>query len=136
VGILEVPSDAKLPAGEWRGRVETEPVTLKILPQQAQRSTAEKTESELEYVNYFLATNQAAKALQHAQEALAASPASIDAYIAVGDSKNMQGDAQGALDAYEAALTAFYDRENLPYEPPSLLTHKISMLEEKLAKKP
>ena len=136
VGILEIPASAGIPAERWKGRSEAEPVTVRVLPQQPPPSAPEKLRSELDYVNYFLATNQSALALQHAKAALAASPTDVDAQIALGDSKAAQNDPQGALAAYQTAFQEFHLQSPTPYEQPSLLLEKISKLREKLEAKP
>ena len=135
VGILEVPGSPTVPADQWRGRSETEPVMLKVLPQQPPPSAAEKLRSELDSVNYFLATNQPDLALKHAEAALAASPADVDAQIAVGDSK-AQSDPQDALAAYQTALKEIHSQSPIPSEPPFLLSDKIYKLREKLEGNP
>jgi len=136
VGILEVPASASVSAEQWKGRSETDPVTLKVLPQQPPPSAADRLRSELDAVKYFLVTNQSALALQHAKAALAAGPTDIDAQIALGDSKAAQNDPQGGLAAYQAALQEFQSQSPAPYEPPSLLFEKISKLRKGLKTKP
>lgn len=132
VGILDATNASNLPAGQWHGRAETEPIPLKILAQQTPPSAPEKARNELEYVRFFLATNRPEEALKHAEAAATISPEDIDAQIALGDSKAKQNDLQGALAGYQLALRTFYNQTSLPYEPPSLLIYKRAMLREQL----
>ncbi len=136
VGILEIPADANTPAEQWKGRCETEPLQLRILSQHPPSSAADKLRSELDFVNYFLATNQSGLAVQHAETALASSPDDIDAQIALGDSRRAQNDLKGALAAYRTAMKEFQGQSPAPYEPPSLLVEKISKLGKELEVNP
>lgn len=136
VAVLEVKADVQLPSTQWRGRVETEPVTLKVLPQAKKLSPPEVVSTELDYVSYFLATHQGAMALIHSHKAVAASPTDINANIAMGDSKAMQNDLPGALEAYETARREFYRQHAEAYERPALLLSKIYDLRARMARGP
>ena len=132
VAVLEVARDETFPSALWRGRVESEPVTLKVQPESRKLTAAEAVATELDYVSYFLAVHQGGAALAHAQKAVAANPNDIDAHIAVGDCKATQDDVAGALEAYEAALGQYSRQQSDSYERPTLLLSKISDLRARL----
>jgi len=69
-----------------------------------------------------------AQALQEAQKALAANPHSVFAYVLVGELSEAQGDLQGALGAYEAALSEFCRQHPNGPAPPLLLVQKSAKL--------
>lgn len=136
VAVLEVKDDGALPSGAWRGRVESEPVKLTILPRPAHLAPAEEETLNLQFAYYYQAASDLAHALQSAQEALGAVPNSIPAQILVAQVKEAQGDLQGALESYQTAETQFYIQHPDSYEPPAYLIRKSMELRKNLKSNP
>ena len=134
--VLEVKNDGALPSGAWRGRVESEPVKLTILPRPAHLTPAQEETLKLQFAYYYQAASDLGHALQSAQEALGAVPNSIPAQILVGQVKEAQGDPQGALESYQTAETQFYIQHPDSYEPPTYLIRKSMELRKKLGGQP
>ena len=131
-----MPPDAKIPAGQWRGRVETAPVKLTVQPKPPRLSPEDQMRRELDFADFYLATHQAAKALKHAKNAVAANPKDVRALATVAESKESAGDLQGALAAYSGALAEFVRQNPNPPEPPAHLLDKVRALRDKTDLKP
>ena len=128
--ILEVPPSANLPASAWRGRAESEPVTIKIL--EAALTPSDKEKMELDFAEYFYATGDFAASQERALKVTAANPKSIAAWTIVGDTREHQNDLKGALAAYLTAAGEFNQQYPNSYESPQYLVRKTNQLIEKL----
>lgn len=132
VAVLEVPAETKLPSDRWRGRVESEPVKLKINEKPARLSKEEEERFNLDLARYFMTAGDVKNALDHAQKAMTVNPKSIPALIETGDAKEASGDLEGALSAYQKAMQEFYQQYPDSYEAPEYLIYKTTSLMEKL----
>ncbi|HKW62807.1 MAG TPA: hypothetical protein VJN89_09705 [Candidatus Acidoferrum sp.] len=132
VAVLEMKDDGKPPGDSWRGRAESEPVNLSVIPKPAHLTSAQEEEVALQIARYYETAKDWTHALDSAQKALATNPGSIAAHMLVGDIKEASGDPRGALEAYQAAKEQFYTRFPNSYEPPEYLIEKISLLSAEL----
>lgn len=132
VAMLEVPPNAKLPADRWRGRVESEPVKLRIVERPALLAKTDEEKMNIDLARYYFTAGDMKNAIEHAQKALSLNPKSIAAYIIIGDSKETLGDLEGALAAYQSATREYYQQRPKPYEAPRYLIVKTESLMEKL----
>lgn len=127
VAVLEV-TDRK--AGAWQGRVESEPVMLTVgaLPESPKGPDA--VQSDLDLARYWALAQDWEKSLAAARTAADEDPGSISARMLIGDALYAQKDADGALAAYETALTLFRQQpeKDKPYEPPDYLLNRISQI--------
>ncbi len=132
LAAVEVPVDAKVAADRWRGRVESEPAKLTILPRPDRLTPEEEEKTHLQFARYYQAAKDWTHAQESAQKALAANPKSIPAHILVGEVKEAQGDLRGALEAFQTAQTEFYKQYPESYEAPLYLIYKSAELLAKL----
>lgn len=132
VALLEVSPNAKLPADRWRGRVESDPVKLRIVEKPALLSKTDEERLNIDLARYYFTTRDMKNALEHAQKALSLNPKSIAAHIIIGDAKEGMGDLGGALAAYQSAMREYYLQHPKPYEAPRYLIFKTESLMEKL----
>lgn len=136
VALVEVPADAKVARDRWRGRVESEPVLLRVAERPAQLEKSQEEKSNLDLAYFDNATGDWGLALEHAQKAIAANPHSLPATILVGQAKENQGDLKGALAAYQTAEREFYTQYPKSYEAPLYLIDKTNNLRQKLKGQP
>jgi tetratricopeptide (TPR) repeat protein len=136
VAVVEVPREASMAADAWRGRAESEPVDLTILPSPAKPAAADVERSQLQFAYYYQKRKDWSRALESAQKVLTVAPNSIPAQIVVGQVKEVQGDLHGALKAYQVAEQGFYQQYPDSYEAPLYLIHKSEELADKLKTQP
>jgi tetratricopeptide (TPR) repeat protein len=136
VAVIEVPPQAYLQPDRWRGRVESQPDKLSVKARPARLEPAEQEKLELDLAGYFSVVGDPGRALDHAQKALAANPHSIRAQTIIGESKEAQGDLQGALTAFQTATGEFYRQHPHSYEAPLYLIGRTEDILEKLHPRP
>jgi tetratricopeptide (TPR) repeat protein len=136
VALVEVPAEGKIPSDRWQGRVESEPVRLRIAERATHWQNSEQEKLNLDLAYYDYATGDWRSALEHAQKAIAANPHSVHAAIVVGQAKEKQGDLKGALAAYQMAESKFYAQYPKSEEPPLYLIYKTTSLMQKLGGQP
>jgi len=132
IAVLEVPEGGSLPQDNWRGRVASEPVRMKILPAPVNPSAEEKGTINLQMADFYAVLKDWPNVLASAEEAIAANPKLIRAHMRAADAKEVQGDLKGARDAYGEAKRLFDEQYPNSYEHPLFLIQKISSLDSRL----
>lgn len=95
IATLEVPTEAKLPADRWRGRVESEPVKLSITEMPSRLAGADEEKLDLDFATCYHTVSNLSEALGYAQKDLVSNPNSIPAYILVGGIKEPKATLEG-----------------------------------------
>ena len=130
---LQLPAGREAPPGTWQGRVESQPVALTIAPRPAKQPSKQTEQEQMRFARYYQAAKDWPHALESAQKVRTANKDSIAASLLIGEVKEAQGDLDGALEAFGAGLTQFYQQHPKSYEPPLYTMDKIERIEEQLA---
>jgi len=124
--ILDTAAGA--PAGAWRGRAVSQPVTVTIKPRPDSLPAAEAEQDALEVAHYHAAAAQWDKSLAAARKAAALNPNSIEAHTLIGDALSAGGDKQGAMEAYQTAMAAFNKQNKDPRHVADYLIERMHQL--------
>lgn len=133
--VLEVPPGEPLPPEHWRGRAESEELTLTVKALPEVKTPAEEAKLNQDAALFFAATGSLSEAASHARKSLAADPRSIHARMLLGEVLEAQGDGAAALAAFQGALAEFRRRFPDSYEAPLYLIERAARLQEKVERK-
>jgi hypothetical protein len=132
IAVLEVPSGGELPRENWRGRVASDPVKVKVLPLPANPTPQERASQNLQAADYYAVLKDWPNTLASAEKSIAADPNLIRAHMRIGDAKEAQGDLRGARQAFGTAKRLFDAQYPKTYDDPLFLIQKIADLEARL----
>lgn len=132
IAVLEVPAGRDLPRDNWRGRVASEPVKMKISPLPTSPAPKELASLNLQAADYYAVLKDWPNVLVSAEKSVAADPNLIRAHMRIGDAKEAQGDLRGARQAFGAAKRLFDIQYPNSYDDPLFLIRKIADLEARL----
>ena len=122
-GTYQIRTALDLPARG--GRIESQPVTVVVLPSDTDNASGERDYARLKLATLFdLAAKRPEDAERAAEALVAGHPRSVDAYLVLGDALAALGRESDAMVAYRRALSLAPPA----YEPPAAIYERMAQL--------